>query len=132
MEVTPDSVLKLTEATSDFLCPLTANTYGIDFLYFRIRDLDSGTVLVEVAKEEEDPKEEGKVEEPVDDSISRTIKYHFGPDFLNLRTIGTTLEFSIGELAVINFRMIERHYFRDTLLKSFDFNLEFCIPNSRN
>lgn len=28
--------------------------------------------------------------------------------------------------------MIERHYFRDHLLKSFDFDFGFCIPNSRN
>lgn len=28
--------------------------------------------------------------------------------------------------------MIERHYFRDKLLKSFDFTLGFCMPNSRN
>ena len=31
-----------------------------------------------------------------------------------------------------NFRMIERHYFRDRLLKNFDFNFGFCIPNSKN
>ena len=28
--------------------------------------------------------------------------------------------------------MIERHYFRDRLLKSFDFEFGFCIPNSKN
>ena len=28
--------------------------------------------------------------------------------------------------------MIERHYFRDQLLKSFDFDFGFCIPKSRN
>lgn len=28
--------------------------------------------------------------------------------------------------------MIERHYFRDRLLKNFDFNFGFCIPNSKN
>jgi hypothetical protein len=133
MEVTPDHVLQLTEATSEFLCPLSANSYGIEFLYFRIRDLDSGTVLVEVAKE--DDEEEGKTEDaaPTEgDDLARTIKYHFGPDFLRLQRIGTTLEFSIGPEPVTNFRMIERHYFRNTLIKSFDFNLEFCIPNSRN
>jgi hypothetical protein len=90
-------------------------------------------VLVEVAKEDEEG-EEGKAEEvpPEDENLVRTIKYHFGPDFLQLRRIGTTLEFSIGPEPVTNFRMIERHYFRNTLIKSFDFNLEFCIPNSRN
>jgi len=34
--------------------------------------------------------------------------------------------------AVENFRMIERHYFRDRLIKSFDFTFGFVIPNSSN
>jgi hypothetical protein len=28
--------------------------------------------------------------------------------------------------------MIERHYFRGELIKSFDFEFGFCIPNSTN
>lgn len=28
--------------------------------------------------------------------------------------------------------MIEKHYFRDRLLKTFDFEFGFCIPYSRN
>jgi len=28
--------------------------------------------------------------------------------------------------------MIERHYFRDKLLKNFEFLFPFCIPNSTN
>lgn len=28
--------------------------------------------------------------------------------------------------------MIERHFFRDRLLKTFDFQFGFCIPNSKN
>ncbi|KAB0371964.1 hypothetical protein FD755_016902, partial [Muntiacus reevesi] len=31
-----------------------------------------------------------------------------------------------------NFCMIERHYFRNQLLKSFDFHFGFCIPSSKN
>lgn len=38
----------------------------------------------------------------------------------------------MGEKPVSNFRMIERHYFRDRLLKNFDFDFGFCIPSSRN
>jgi hypothetical protein len=33
---------------------------------------------------------------------------------------------------VRDFRMIERHYFKDTLVKSFDFAFGFCIPGSTN
>lgn len=28
--------------------------------------------------------------------------------------------------------MVERHYFKNRLLKSFDFDFGFCMPNSRN
>lgn len=42
------------------------------------------------------------------------------------------MEFTVGDRPVTNFRMIERHYFQDRLLKSFDFDFGFCIPNSRN
>ena len=30
------------------------------------------------------------------------------------------------------FRMIERHYFRDMIIKSFDFEMPFAMPNSTN
>ena len=125
-EITPDYVVSLTEATDRFLCPLSANVYGIEFVYFKVRDLESGTVLFEVASEEEEQQE------IVEDDSIRTIKYHLGPDFLNLTALGSTIGFKVGGKEVRNFRMIERHYFRSTLLKSFDFNLEFCIPGTRN
>jgi hypothetical protein len=38
----------------------------------------------------------------------------------------------VGDKPVNKFRMIERHFFRDKLLKSFDFEFGFCIPQSRN
>ena len=58
MEVSPETVLGFTEATPDFLWSIRANVYGIDFIYFRIRDLDSGTVLVEVSREENEEEVE--------------------------------------------------------------------------
>lgn len=42
------------------------------------------------------------------------------------------MEFIVGNKPVANFRMIERHYFKETLLKSFDFDFGFCIPDSKN
>ena len=35
-----------------------------------------------------------------DDPTTRVIKYHLGPDFLKLRTVGLTLNFSIGSEAI--------------------------------
>ena len=62
----------------------------------------------------------------------RCITYDFGPGFLRLESIGTALEFSVGAEPVPSFRMIERHYFRAQLIKSYDFTFGFCIPNSTN
>lgn len=42
------------------------------------------------------------------------------------------VEFTVGARPVNHFRMIEKHFFRDTLLKTFDFEFGFCIPFSRN
>ncbi|CAG9333873.1 unnamed protein product [Blepharisma stoltei] len=124
--ITPEYVSQLTEATSTFLCPLSANVYGIEFVYFKVRDLESGMVLFEVQSEED------SVSEPPQDDSFRTVKYQLGPDFLKLKALGSTIDFLVGPREVRNFRMIERHYFRNVLLKSFDFNLDFCIPNTRN
>lgn len=38
----------------------------------------------------------------------------------------------MGDKEVKRFRMIERHYFKDTLLKCFDFEFGFCMPGSSN
>lgn len=46
--------------------------------------------------------------------------------------IDFSVEFTVGSQPVNKFRMIERHFFRDKLLKSFDFEFGFCIPNSKN
>jgi len=48
--VTPDDVLQLKKITSGYLCSPDANVYDIDFTRFCIRDLESGTILFEIAK----------------------------------------------------------------------------------
>ena len=42
------------------------------------------------------------------------------------------VEFVVGDQPVNKFRMIEKHYFKERLLKCFDFEFGFCIPHSRN
>lgn len=57
----------------------------------------------------------------------------FVPSFyLNFLVTSCRVEFTIGNQEVKSFRMIERHYFRDRLLKSFDFDFGFLIPGSKN
>ena len=45
---------------------------------------------------------------------------------------GTALTFTVGEQPVKDFRMIERHFFKDKLVKSYDFASPFCMPNTTN
>uniref|UniRef100_A0AAY4DGY8 Unc-119 lipid binding chaperone B n=1 Tax=Denticeps clupeoides TaxID=299321 RepID=A0AAY4DGY8_9TELE len=132
-DIGPDEVLGLRAVTRDYLCKPEHNVYNVDFTRFKIRDLETNTVLFEIAKppncEQEDEDDEGG---EGDSSSGRFVRYQFTPAFLRLRTVGATVEFTVGDRPVSSFRMIERHYFRDQLLKSFDFDFSFCIPNSRN
>lgn len=105
--------------------------------------MDSNQTLFEISKptqeelnateDEEDEESKGEEEEPSPlVTTTRFIRYYFKPSFLKLKNVGATMEFEVGKEPVPKFRMIERHYFRDTLLKSFDFEFGFCIPHSRN
>jgi hypothetical protein len=128
--ITPDYVRNLNSYTDSFLCSVTANIYQIKFIKFRVRDLDSETVLFEV--EEEKSEETEKNANQVESDEERLIRYHLGPDFLDLKNLGTQLTFTVGDKPVKNLLMVERHYFKDKLIKSFEFSFDFCIPNSTN
>nr|CAG4648874.1 EOG090X0D9B [Polyphemus pediculus] len=132
--ITPEDVLQLQTITNGYLCAPDANIYDIDFTRFCIRDLETGTVLFEIAK----PLPLELCESPdndlddADPNAGRFVRYQFTPQFLKLRTVGATVEFVVGDKPVNKFRMIERHFFRDRLLKTFDFEFGFCIPKSKN
>ncbi|EDM13906.1 similar to Unc-119 protein homolog (Retinal protein 4) (RRG4) (predicted), isoform CRA_a [Rattus norvegicus] len=132
--IRPEHVLRLNRVTENYLCKPEDNVYSIDFTRFKIRDLETGTVLFEIAKpcisDQDQDTEEESVD--VDISVGRFVRYQFTPAFLRLRTVGATVEFTVGDRPVTGFRMIERHYFRERLLKTFDFDFGFCIPSSRN
>lgn len=133
--ITPDDVLALNKIADNYLCPPEANVYNIDFTRFKLRDMDTATVLFEVAKPENSPADEDQDEadgEEIDPNAGRFVRYQFTPQFLKLKTVGATVEFTVGSKPVSKFRMIERHYFRNKMLKSFDFEFGFCIPNSKN
>jgi hypothetical protein len=67
-----------------------------------------------------------------DDPSTRVIKYHLGPDFLRLQTVGLTLRFSNGEKPINCMEMVERHYFRGKVIRSYEFKFGFVIPGSTN
>ncbi|MEQ2206661.1 hypothetical protein XENOCAPTIV_001364, partial [Xenoophorus captivus] len=91
------------------------NIYNIDFTRFKIRDLETGTVLFEIAK----PPSSGPVEKEeesvdVDSSAGRFVRYQFTPAFLKLRTVGATdphIDSLLVSLSPVPVRqMVERPY----------------------
>uniref|UniRef100_A0A663MJW0 Protein unc-119 homolog A n=1 Tax=Athene cunicularia TaxID=194338 RepID=A0A663MJW0_ATHCN len=119
------------EGCGYYLCTPEENVYKIDFTRFKIRDMESGTVLFEITKPAASEREHNDRKD-IDPNAGRFVRYQFTPAFLRLRQVGATVEFTVGDKPINNFRMIERHYFRDQLLKSFDFEFGFCIPSSKN
>lgn len=99
-EITPGDVLALRKISEDYLCSPNANIYEIDFTRFKIRDLESGAVLFEIAKPpseqfpentSEDVSDVGPQEEVyVDPNAGRYVRYQFTPAFLKLKTVGAT------------------------------------------
>jgi hypothetical protein len=112
--LTLEQIKNLDAPTEDFLCRPEDNIYGIEFVYFKIRNATSNQVLFEIRKPESEIGK--KAAQPV-----RFVQYQFGPHFFKLATIGTTLEFKVGPQAVKKFLMIEKHYFKRHLIKSFEF-----------
>ncbi|OWF50266.1 protein unc-119 homolog B-like [Mizuhopecten yessoensis] len=131
-DISPDEVLRLQKISEKYLCSPDANIYGIDFTRFKLRDMESGAVLFEVAKPPPTDDDEDMDPEEIDPNAGRFVRYQFTPQFLKLKTVGATVEFVVGDKPVNKFRMIERHYFKERMLKSFDFEFGFCIPQSRN
>ncbi len=80
-DITPAFVRSLNAPTEQFLCRLADNTPKLQFKGFRIRDMVSNITLVDVPID--DIEEESNLNE-ADDPTKRLIKYHFGPDFLQL------------------------------------------------
>ena len=121
-------VRSLNAPTEAFLCKLSDNWPKLTFGGFKIRDMVSGITLVEVHDDEID----NTTISDADDPKTRVIKYHLGPDFLRLRTVGLTLSFKNGDKPIQNMHMIERHYFRGKVIRSYEFKFGFVIPNSHN
>ncbi|CAF0959036.1 unnamed protein product [Rotaria sordida] len=126
--ITINDVLRLRKATNGYLTDTDDNVYKIDFVHFRIRDMKTNKILFEVERGSDD----NELNEEVDPSAGRFVQYHFPSSFFKLKQIGALVDFTVGDREVKSFRMIERHYFRDQLIKSFDFDFGFCPPNTRN
>uniref|UniRef100_A0AC35TMR9 GMP_PDE_delta domain-containing protein n=1 Tax=Rhabditophanes sp. KR3021 TaxID=114890 RepID=A0AC35TMR9_9BILA len=152
-KITVDDINSLTTITSDFLTPAGQNLYDIEFTHFKVRDVVTDTVIFEVKKpgdnveydDEDESGNEDESEKEDDNEInlseleqfltspkSRFVRYQFSRKFLKLKDIGAYIEFKVGDEPIKNFEMIEKHYFKGKLLKSFQFAFGFCMRNSTN
>ncbi|XP_054166850.1 protein unc-119 homolog B-like [Oppia nitens] len=134
--ITPEDVIRLPTIAKHYLCPPEANVYDIEFTRFKIRDMETGLILFEIVKPTAtDPDgDDGHDldDQQMDANSGRFVRYQFTSQFLKLKTVGATVEFRIGDKPINSFRMIEKHFYGEKLLKTFDFNFGFCIPNSHN
>ncbi|KAG1667416.1 hypothetical protein FOA52_004833 [Chlamydomonas sp. UWO 241] len=128
--VSPEMVLKLDKPVDGFLCPLEANTFGIEFLEFQIKDYTTKKTVY--ASPGSAGSESMLATAVAGDEAMRSVKYTFPADFLTYQTIRTALRFKVGDQPANNFRMIELHYFKNKLVRVYDFTFGFCIPNSTN
>ncbi|ORY30459.1 hypothetical protein BCR33DRAFT_724289 [Rhizoclosmatium globosum] len=110
-------ILKLKKPSKDFLCPNYISN-PVQFVEFQIRDMKSNHVFFDVGRPIEtlDWTQSNMVDP---ENMTRTIEYAFPKEILSFESIGTNLVFAI-------------HYFKDKMIKSFDFSFGFCIPNSVN
>ena len=75
----------------DYLCDLSDNVYDIEFVRFKIRDIDSDLTLFEVAKPKEaENRERSRRRTTEESNAARFVRYDFASDFLRLKTVGTT------------------------------------------
>lgn len=108
--VTPEDVCKLTKPTTGtklltsfeciisesyvsfagFLCPLSANTFGIDFLSFSIMDYDTKNVIFEVGRDNPNSQDVSVDFSSPGEDMYRKIRYTFSEDVLRLPYVQTT------------------------------------------
>lgn len=121
--VKPEEVLKMDKPTSEFLVKLQDNIYGIRFIGFKIRDIDTGEIFHQF-------RTENKFD--LDFFADHELNYVFPHKMLTVRTIGTNLTFVVGDKEVQNLDFIERHYIDDQLMANYSFNFPFFMPSTEN
>lgn len=120
---TAESVKQHKVPTDSFLVSLEDNIYGIRFIGFKVRDVDTAEVFHEFRSENHFQ---------LDYFADHILEYNFPNRILKAKTIGTDLTFVVGDKPVKNLEFIERHYIGDELMKSFEFTFPFFMPKSEN
>jgi len=124
----PEDVLNFTEPSPAVLC---TRDLGFRILSFDMCDasVPGGTVLYNSQQEENSGSSGTAV---VDEDATTTQRIVLPSDYLKCALVRSTLRFAVGPEGLPSLRMIERHFFHDTVLRSFDFTFGPCPPKSVN
>ena len=131
---TVEDVMALTKPTEAFVCPLDANKYGVEFIGITMVDGENPKREVHHSGDSTGCDVEDFIGmlrflTMMGDDSPRVIEYELDPSFLDLRRVQITTAFKVhGKAPLPNLRMIERHYHKDALLKSYDFTFPGPSP----
>ena len=73
-----------------FLCPLSANTFGVDFISFTISDYETKKTIFEVGRDIPTPPDVTMDFSTIGEDMYRKIKYGFSEDVMRLPYIQTS------------------------------------------
>ena len=108
-----------------FLSRIEANIHDICIGRLILRDLEKNVVLYDLTPPG------GFMPTPKIDK-DRMLKFQFPKAILKLNSMGSTFEFKIGPVEMKNMRIIQKHFFMGKLLKVYDMEFGYCMPDSVN
>ncbi|CAK90678.1 unnamed protein product (macronuclear) [Paramecium tetraurelia] len=114
--ITPEIVRTFTKPCDKFLCKPSEE---IKFIKFILRDADDNFILFDFENDEENQQQE-------------VLSYQFTPQYFDIKTLGATKIFKTFDKPLKNLLLVDRFYFKNNLIKEYEFCFPFCIPHSTN
>lgn len=118
-----DTVMNMTEPSTDFFVSLEDNIHGIRFKGFKLRDVQTGEVFHSFKAED--------IYE-LDYFADHELNYVFPNQILRAKNLGSNLTLVVGDNLVKDLTLIERHYIDDQLQANYKFEFPVFMPNSEN
>lgn len=138
MAATIDEISALTRPSEDYLCNLRDNSFCLQFLAFRLSDAETNEIYFQLENEELSSAamliDDANIGEEEKKYIkeARRIEYVFPKKVLEREHISSFVRFKVGDRPVNELVLLEKHFYKDELLKEFKFTFPFCAPDSTN
>jgi len=118
-----NTVMNMTEPSSEFFVELSDNIYGIRFKGFKLRNYESGEIFHSFVA--------SNIYE-LDYFAENELSYIFPVQILKAKNLGSNLTLVVGDNLVKDLTLIERHYINDKLQANYKFEFPLFMPNSEN